>query len=74
MGSGWWLVVSLAMMFNTLTFMVFLPVAFLLGRFACGQDARGQSALLVVAEGGFVYGSLTLKQVLDGCFGCNKLN
>ena len=30
------------MMFNALTFLVFLPVAFGLWRFACGYDSRGK--------------------------------
>ena len=38
--------VSLAMMFNALAFLVFLPAVFGPRRFMCGQDARGQNALL----------------------------
>ena len=36
-----WLVVSMAMMFNVLISLVFLPVAFGLHWFVCGRDARG---------------------------------
>lgn len=50
MGSGWWLVVSLVMMFNVLISLVFLPVAFGLWRFVCGREAHGQSRLLVAAD------------------------
>ena len=36
-----WLVVSMAMMFNVLISLVFLPVAFGLHWFVYGRDARG---------------------------------
>ena len=38
------------MIFNSLTFLVFLPIVFGLYWFVCGRDVRGQNALLVAAD------------------------
>lgn len=58
--------VGLVLMFNSLTFLVFLPVAFGLGWFVCGRDVHGQNAFLVASDssmGGLMEGSRTRSAV-----------